>query len=317
MPDGTPAVSVIVPARNAAGTITDTVAALEAQDFRREWELILVDDGSDDATVPRARAVASDRLTVIPGEGHGAGEARNRGVAAARAELLAFTDADCAPQPGWLSAGVAALENADLVQGRVVPDPGVPLGPFDRTLWVDGERGFYETANLFVRRDLFDSLGGFEEWLRIGGRPFAEDLWFGWRAVRAGARTQFVSDALVHHAVFPRGALDFVDERRRLVHFPAVARRVPEFRRRTMFAGVFLSRRSAAFHAAAAGVAVAAARRSPLPLAAALPYGWMIGRWARPYRKRAPLVAAVGTVADAVGVAALAYGSARARSLVL
>jgi hypothetical protein len=43
----------------------------------------------------------------------------------------------------------------------------------------------------------------------------------------------------------------------------------------------------------------------------------MIGRWARPYRKRAPLVAAVGTVADAVGVAALAYGSARARSLVL
>jgi hypothetical protein len=54
-----------------------------------------------------------------------------------------------------------------------------------------------------------------------------------------------------------------------------------------------------------------------VPLAAALPYAWMIGRWARPYRRRAPLVAAVGIAADAVGIAALVYGSARSRSLVL
>jgi hypothetical protein len=121
----------------------------------------------------------------------------------------------------------------------------------------------------------------------------------------------------VHHAVFPRGPVGFISERRRLAYFPAVARRVPEFRRRTMFARVFLSRRSAAFHAAAAGVAVSAVRRSPAALAAALPYGVMIGRWARPYRRRAPLVAAVGVAADVVGVAALAYGSARARTLVL
>lgn len=84
-----------------------------------------------------------------------------------------------------------------------------------------------------------------------------------------------------------------------------------------MFAGVFLSKRSAAFHAASAGLALGAARRSPLPLAAALPYAWMIGRWALPCRRRAPFVAAVGVVADAVGVGALIYGSVRSRSLVL
>ncbi len=308
---------MVVPARNAAATIRATVAALEAQDIEMDWEVLLVDDGSDDGTVEAARAVGSSRLRIVSGPGEGAGEARNRGVAAARAELLAFTDADCEPQPGWLAAGVRALASADLVQGRVVPDPRARLGPFDRTLWVDSERGFYETANLFVTRATFDRVGGFEEWLRIGGRPFAEDLWFGWRVVRAGARTRFVPEALVHHAVFPRGPLGFVDERRRLAYFPAVARRVPEFRRRTMFAGVFLSRRSAAFHAAALGVAAGAARRSPVPLVATIPYGVMIGRWARPYRRRAPVVAAVGVVADVVGVAALAYGSVRARTLVL
>jgi glycosyltransferase involved in cell wall biosynthesis len=312
----TPTVSVIVPARDAEVTIGATVRALEAQDFRGEWELILVDDGSDDGTVRVARAAGSERLTVLEGGGNGAAEARNRGVRTARAGLIAFTDADCAPTPGWLSAGVAALSRADLVQGKVVPDPAQPLGPFDRTLWVESARGFFETANLFVRRELFERVGYFDEWLRIGGRPFAEDLWFGWRAVRAGARTEFEPAALVHHAVFPRGPAGYVGERRRLAYFPAVARRVPEFRR-GMFGRVFLTRRSAALDAALLGTAVAALRRSPAPLAAALPYASMVARSARPYRKRAPLVAAVGVAADLVGAAALVKGSARARSLVI
>jgi glycosyltransferase involved in cell wall biosynthesis len=312
----TPTVSVIVPARDAAATIAATVRALDAQDFLGEWEMILVDDASSDGTVDVARAAASNRLTVLEGDGSGAAEARNRGVRAARAPLIAFTDADCAPTPGWLSAGVAALARADLVQGKVVPDPAQPLGPFDRTLWVDSARGFFETANLFVRSELFERVGPFEEWLRIGGRPFAEDLWFGWRAVRAGAKTEFEPAALVHHAVFPRGPAGYVGERRRLAYFPAVARRVPEFRR-GMFAHVFLTRRSAALDAALVAGGLAALRRSPVPLLAALPYASMVVRAARPYRKRAPLVGAVGVAADLVGTAALVKGSARARSLVI
>jgi glycosyltransferase involved in cell wall biosynthesis len=312
----TPTVSVIVPARDAAATVAATMEALAAQDFEGEWELILVDDGSSDGTVHVARAAGSRPLTVLESGGHGAAEARNRGVRAARAPLIAFTDADCAPAPGWLAAGVAALDRAELVQGKVVPDPEQPLGPFDRTLWVAAARGFFETANLFVRRELFERVGYFEEWLRIGGRPFAEDLWFGWRAVRAGASTAFEPSALVHHAVFPRGPAGYIGERARLAYFPAVARRVPEFRR-GMFAHVFLTRRSAAFDAALVAALVAALRRSPAPLLAALPYVSIVARSARPYRKRAPLVAAVGMAADLVGAAALARGSARARSLVL
>jgi glycosyltransferase involved in cell wall biosynthesis len=310
-------VSVVVPARNAADTLGRTLACLAAQELDGRFEVIVVDDDSSDGTVELARR-APGSVTVIAEGRLGAAEARNRGVAAARAPAIAFTDADCFPTPGWLANGLAALAQADLVQGRVMPDPEAPLGPFDRTIWVESERGFYETANLLVTRNLFQHIGGFEDWIDTGGEKLlAEDVWFGWRAVRSGARTHFAPDALVHHAVFPRGPAGFVAERLRLRYFPAIAARVPEFRRRTLYAGVFLSPRSAAFDAAIAGAVVAALRRSPLPLVAAIPYARMAARDTLPYRRRAPLVAAVRAVADAASLAALACGSVRWRSPVL
>jgi hypothetical protein len=84
-----------------------------------------------------------------------------------------------------------------------------------------------------------------------------------------------------------------------------------------MYRDVFLSRRSAIFDAAVAGAAVAALTRSPLPLLAAAPYAQHLARRARPFRRRAPLVAAVDVAADALTLGALAYGSARNRSLVI
>lgn len=312
----TPRVSVVVPAHDAGQTLGRALAALAAQRVEGGFEVILVDDGSTDDTLAIARA-AELPLTIVSGDRLGAAEARNRGVLEARAQTLAFTDADCEPAPEWLAAGLAALGSADLVQGRVVPRPGEPLGPFDRTLWVEAARGFFETANLFVTRELFERLGGFEQWVEMGGRPFGEDLWFGWRAVRGGARTSFEPRALVHHAVFPRGPLAFVDERRRLRHFPAIARRVPEVRERMLYRRVFLTRRSAALDAALAGAALAAVRRSPVGLLAAAPYAWMVAKAARPYRRRAPLVAAVGVAADLTGCAAMLYGSLRFRSPVV
>jgi glycosyltransferase involved in cell wall biosynthesis len=310
-----PVVSVVVPARNSAATIARTLEALEAQRLEAPYEVIVVDDGSSDGTAALARGAG---VRVVESGGTGAAAARNRGVAAAGGSVIAFTDSDCFPAPGWLAAGLAAIEaGAEFVQGRVEPDPEATLGPFDRTLWVEGECGFYESANLLIRRELFERLGGFEEWMPIGGRPFAEDVWLGWRIVRSGARTTFARDALVHHAVFPRGPLGFVAERWRLGNFAAVARRIPEFRTRPMFAHVFMSRRSAALDAALAGATLAALRRSPLPLLGALPYAAMVATAARPYRRRAPIVAAVAMTADFVGAVSLLLGSARSRSVVL
>ena len=304
-------VSVIVPALDASATIPRTLAALAAQEIDVDYEVIVVDDGSDDQTAEIAERAGA---TVVRQERQGPAAARNAGVAASRGDVLAFTDADCYPTPAWLAHGLDAMRSADLVQGRVDPEPG-PLGAWDRTIWVERETGLYETANLFVRRDVFERVGGFEVWLEPEiGKPLAEDMWLGWRARRSGARSAFSADALVHHAVFPRGPLGWLGERRRLRYFPAMARQMPELRRQFFFGRVFLSRRSAAFDAAVAGAAVAAARRSPWPLAAAAPYARMVWRDAIPSRRRAPLVAAVKVAGDMLTLAALVRGSARFRS---
>lgn len=101
-------------------------------------------------------------------------------------------------------------------------------------------------------------------------------------------------------------------------YFPEIAARMPELRRSMFYRQLFLSRRTAAFDLAAAGLAVAALTRSALPLAAALPYLRL--SWRERLRRagaRAPLVGAVDAAADAVTLVALLRGSARARTAVL
>jgi len=314
-----PAVTVIVPARDAAATIGRTLRGLESQEGAPEFEVVVVDDGSADSTRELAQASAAV-AEVVDGGGEGPAHARNAGAARARGDVLAFLDSDCEPSPGWLAAGLAALRDADLVQGAVRPRPEAELGPFDRTLWVTRAWGLFESANLFVRRDLFERLGGFESWLRPRrGIELGEDVWLGWRARRAGARLGFADAALAWHEVFPRGARAYALERARLRWFPVMARRIPELRENFFFRRLFLNRRSALFDLAAAGAALAAARRSPLPLLAAIPYAREVRRHCGRGNGGAPdpRVAAADVAADAIGAAALLSGSVRARSPLL
>lgn len=314
----TPSVSVIVPARDAEGTLGRTLAALAAQELDGAYEVIVVDAGSRDGTAQVARD-AEGPVRMIAAGPMGPADARNRGVAEALAPALAFTDADCFPAPGWLAAGLRALGQASLVQGAVRPDPDADMGPFDRSVGVERAVGLYESANLFVRREAFDRVGGFEEWLwpTIGPPHMAEDILLGWKVRRAGEPTAFCADALVHHAVFPRGLVGFAGERRRLRYFADIAREVPELRRELFFARAFLSRRTAAFDLAVAGCVAAAWTRSPLPLAAVLPYVALTARAARPWGRLGPKVALGNALADAVGCYSLVLGSARRRSVVL
>ena len=121
------------------------------------------------------------------------------------------------------------MTELDLVQGRILPDDTVPLGPFDRTLSVGGAHGLFESANLFVTRRAVcaTSVVSPQGSSRAHGgcltvrRPFGEDVIFGWQAVRSGARTGFCAEALAYHEVRPRGPLAFVSERSRLASVPA------------------------------------------------------------------------------------------------
>jgi glycosyltransferase involved in cell wall biosynthesis len=309
--------TVIIPARDAASHVAAALAALREQRTSRDFEVLVVDDGSVDETGAVA-AGGGPRVRVIQGRGEGPAAARNLGAREAQGRVLAFTDADCVPTPEWLEAGLTAIDaGADLVQGRVLPPPDVQRGPWDRLIWVECEYGLYETANLLVRRDLFERLGGFESILQpSAGKELGEDVWLGWRARRAGARTAFAAEALVHHAVFPRGPGGYIAERARLRFFPELARRVPELREHFLYRRWFLSEQAARFDLAVVGLLLA--RRRPVAALAALPYASAVVRGARPWgRRRAPLVAATQVAADVVGAASLVAGSVRSRSLLL
>jgi glycosyltransferase involved in cell wall biosynthesis len=339
-----PSVSIVIPARDAAPTIGRTLEALERQELDEPYEVIVVDDGSRDQTCsiverfgPGVRLIRSERS-------EGPGGARNRGAGAARAPVLAFTDADCFPTSRWLAHGLQAIAEVELVQGRVAPDPTVARTPFDRTLWVDGDGGFYQTANLFVRRETFEAVGGFRDWAlerpgrrrwsadRRRGRatrtPIGEDTLFAWGAVRLGARSAFAADALVHHAVVPGALTDAIADRWHWTRdMPGLARLVPELRETTFYRRLFFGEWTAQSDLALAAVLAAVISKRKLWLLACVPYLDRVrresaiyrdGRGSRVYALRRAIVHAAGAPAiDAVTIGGFAAGSVAWRSLVL
>ena len=283
------------------------------------YEVVVVDNGSHDETVAIAREAG---VTVIErARGEGPGAARNAGAAATTGEVIAFTDADCVPSAGWLSAGLAKLsEGYDLVQGRVESMPGVPVGPLDRTLWVVRAWGLFETANLFVTRELFERLGGFgaggedAAGQGVAAAPFGEDALFGWSALRGGARSGFSDDAIVHHEVFRRDAQEYLAERGRDGMFARLVRDAPELREALLWNRYFLSRRHAAVSRARSRERCGVLLRRPVLAAAALPYVMLVRQDVRRHGVRTAGVLAAG---DALAAASLARGSAEAKTLVL
>jgi glycosyltransferase involved in cell wall biosynthesis len=199
-----PVVSVLVVARNAASTIGEQLDALAGQAFGAPWEIVVVDDGSTDATasIVDARAAVMPWLHRVAGPGRGVAAARNAALAAARAPYLAMVDADDVVAPGWLAAMVAALDDAPLVAGALEIDR---LNPE----WVRGTRGraltlgpgsfagivpFAHSCNLGVRRDLVDRIGPFDETIEAG-----EDVEFSYRAWRDGVEPGYAAAAVVHY----------------------------------------------------------------------------------------------------------------------
>jgi glycosyltransferase involved in cell wall biosynthesis len=304
--------SVIVPAQDAEATLPRTLAALADQEEAPSFEVLVADGGSRDGTAAIAER-AGARLVRL--DGASTAEARNAAVAAASGALLAFCGADCRPSPAWLAAGTLALADAELVQGRVLADPAAPPGPFDRPVAVTAETGLYDARNLFVTRALFDRLGGFER--APGGEAPAEDVWFAWRARRGGARTVFCAEAQSHRPATPLEPLVYLEDATKLRLLPQAVSAVPELRETLLHRRLFVNRRTMKLDLAVAGLALAVARRSKLPLLAAAPYALELRRHAKRGGDDRIRVAAVDAATDVLGLMALLHGSVETRTPVL
>src|SRR5690349_21406219 len=114
-----PDISVIVPVYRDWDRLAQCLSSLHSQSLPRERFEIIIVDNDDDALAPEQRPQGV--VYVHEPEGYSYA-ARNAGLAAARAQAVAFTDADCVPDRHWLERGLAALEGPpllDLAGGRI------------------------------------------------------------------------------------------------------------------------------------------------------------------------------------------------------
>jgi biofilm PGA synthesis N-glycosyltransferase PgaC len=120
----TPSVSVVVAMRNEALNLQTLIASLTKQNYTGLWELILVDDRSQDNTMQVSQILkhqyANLNLTVLTSSGHGKKKALTTGVEQATGEIILTTDADCELPPDWITDMVGSFEaNTQLVVGAV------------------------------------------------------------------------------------------------------------------------------------------------------------------------------------------------------
>jgi glycosyltransferase involved in cell wall biosynthesis len=104
-----PKISVVIPVYNGAKTIQETIQSVLQQTFT-DFEIIAIDDGSQDETVEVVKSIGDPRVQIFSYPNGGLAESRNRGIARARGEFIAFLDADDLWTPDKLEAQLKALE---------------------------------------------------------------------------------------------------------------------------------------------------------------------------------------------------------------
>ena len=208
VPASPESVAVVIPVHNDADGLSATLAALP-----RSPAAIVVDDASDDPADLKARCLATGITLLHRGVQGGPAAARNDGWRATDEPLVAFVDANCEPEPGWLDALLPHFADPQVaaVAPRIRPTEGqgvlaayegvaspLDLGDQQAIVRPRSPVAYVPTAALVVRRSALEALGGFDETLTVG-----EDVDFVWRLVAAGWTVRYEPGAVVRHPVRP------------------------------------------------------------------------------------------------------------------
>ena len=201
--DGWPRASVVVCSFNGERWIGECLEALGGLDYP-DYEVIVVDDGSTDATA--AVAARHPHARLIRTDNGGLSRARNIGLEAADGELVAYLDDDARPEPSWLThlaRGIVRGERAAAGGPNLAPAgdgitadcvANAPGGP-THVLLSDREAEHVPGCNMAFRIDALRAVGGFDETFRIAG----DDVDVCWRLQEAGEAIGFAPAAVVWH----------------------------------------------------------------------------------------------------------------------
>ncbi len=205
-----PKISVIVPIYNGEADLLDLLDCLRRQTYPRDRvEYCLIDNGSDDRTSEILKSASQVGFTVqalSEPQIQSSYAARNVGIRAATGEILAFTDADCRPEPNWLKDLIAPFKESvvGLVAGEIRALPGDTLLEHyaDRQETLSQKHtlahpfcAYGQTANLAVRYQAFEQVGLFRPYLTTGG-----DADLCWRVLRETSwQMRFAEHAIVRH----------------------------------------------------------------------------------------------------------------------
>ncbi|MCE0484949.1 MAG: glycosyltransferase family 2 protein [Methylacidiphilales bacterium] len=167
--------SVIIPVYKDVAGLTDTLISLQKQTLAAEkFEVLVVNDGGHPAISEVCAKFPVREIVQTPNQGSYA--ARNAGLRKSRGALIGLADADEVLDPEWCEKGIAALERADIVVGLTRFMLSSP--PTIVELWQEAyyfpikqmvDRRMAMTANLFLRREVFEKMGWFDARLRSGG----------------------------------------------------------------------------------------------------------------------------------------------------
>ena len=199
MSDGAPYVSVIVPTRGDPVKILPLLDALARQTLPRDrFEILVSFDGAEPGPEVAGQLAAVGARAIHAAERRGPGAARNRAARESTGEYLAFTEDDCLPADDWLERAEARLVREpaiDVLEGTTVRPDGRP------TRRPDPDRLHYLPTNLFIRRALFEKVGGYCEEFYIPKRGvyFREDSDLGFTLEENGAVTAQEPSARVMH----------------------------------------------------------------------------------------------------------------------
>ncbi|VVM05748.1 Putative mycofactocin biosynthesis glycosyltransferase MftF [Methylacidimicrobium cyclopophantes] len=198
-----PKISVIVCNFNGGRFLGDCIRSLQQLQYP-DFEIIVVDDGSTDGS--RKLLETFEGIRVIHQENGGLSVARNRGIAAAEGEVLAFTDADCVVDEDWLYFLASAFQSGDLagVGGpNIAPPPATAVeaviaaapGSPSHVLLTDRLAEHLPGCNMAFRRTALEKIGGFVPEFRVAG----DDVDLCWRLLDQGFALGFSPGALVWH----------------------------------------------------------------------------------------------------------------------